>query len=118
MSGSLLVMLSKGRTRVNERLNTRKQMEAIRKWVKMHESEIRSARGRGYTWREITRSCIELWEHNGEFRGVYMRKDEDLIQVCYYDVQHERKSSHKVKSDEKASRTLRELSGSIRLSED
>ena len=47
-----------------------------------------------------------------------MRKDEDLIQVCYYDVQHERKSSHKVKSDEKASRTLRELSGSIRLSED
>jgi hypothetical protein len=47
-----------------------------------------------------------------------MRKDEDLIQMCYYDVQHGKKSSHKVKGKPDIARTLRELSGSIRLSED
>ena len=116
MSGSLLVMLSKGRTRVNERLNTRKQMEAIRKWVKAHELEIRSAKERGYTWREITRACIELWGFNKEFKGVYMRKSEDLIRVCYYDVQRGSKSSHVSKKSERMN--LRLPGRSIRLSED
>ena len=115
MSGSLLGMLSKGRTRVKEHLNSHKQMRAIRSWVKDHELEIRSAKERGYTWREITRACIELWEYTGEFRGVYMRKSEDLIQECYYDAKYGRRTKHEGKG--KVS-SLRELSGSIRLSED
>ena len=115
MSGSLLGMLSKGRSRVNERLNSRTRMDAIRDWVKSHEYEIRSAKQRGYTWKEITRACIELWEYSGEFRGVYMRKAENLVQECYYDVKQGRKSKHFLTNK----RPCREyLSRTIMLSED
>ena len=115
MSGSLLGVLSKGQMRVNERLNSRPRMDAIREWVKAHEYEIRSAKLRGYTWKEITRACIEVWKHGGEFNGVYIRKDEGLIRDCYYDVQQGSKSRHK----EKAKMSCREyLSRTIRLSED
>lgn len=89
MSGGLLRVLSKGRTRVSERLNSRSRMKAIRAWVKAHENEIRRAKLCGYTWREITRACIEVWKETGKIRGVYMRKDEGLIRECWYDVQQE-----------------------------
>ena len=115
MSGSILGKLSKGSSRVKEHQNSNEQMRLIRSWVKAHELEIRSAKERGYTWREITRACIEMLEHNREFRGVYMRKDESLIQECYYDAKYGRRTKHEGKG--KVS-SLRELSGSIRLSED
>ena len=118
MSGSLIVELSKGRTRVNEMLNSRSRMDAIREWVKAHEYEIRSAKLRGYTWKEITIACIKVWNQTGEFRGVYIRKAENLIQECYYDVKHGRKSKHFLK-DKKAKMSCQEyLSRTIRLSED
>ena len=115
MSGSILGVLSKGQMRVNERLNSRLRMDAIREWVKAHEYEIRRAKLRGYTWKEITRACIELWNETSEFHGVYIRKDEGLIRDCYYDVQQGSKSKHKVK----AKMSCQEyLSRTIRLSED
>ena len=118
MSGSLLGVLSKGRTRVNERLNSRPRMDAIREWVKAHEYEIRSAKLPGYTWKEITRACIEVWKHTEEFHGVYIRKAENLIEECYYDVKQGRKSKHFSK-DKKAKMSCHEyLSRTIRLSED
>lgn len=116
MSGSLLGILSKGRTHVKSQLNSRTQMDAIRLWVKTHELEIRSAKERGYTWREITRACIELWGFNKEFKGVYMRKSEDLLRVCYYDVQRGSKSSHISKKSE--GMNLRVPGRTIMLSED
>ena len=118
MSGSLLGVLSKGRTRVNERLNSRSRKDAIREWVKAHEYEIRSAKQRGYTWKEITRACIEVWNHTDEFHGVYIRKAENLIQECYYDVKQGRKSKHFLK-DKKAKMSCQEYLNRTRmLSED
>ena len=44
-----------------------------------------------------------------------MRKTENLIQECYYDVKYGRRTKHERK---RQIASLRDLSGSIRLSED
>lgn len=76
------------------RRNSREVMEAVREWVRMHESEIVEARNRGYSWRQIGEKTAEMWKTAGKFPSVYMHKDNSLIGDSLKDIKKGTKSQH------------------------
>lgn len=66
--------------------NRPQRMRGLKNWVKTHESEIREALERSYTWKQITAEAVKMWSMKGEFEGVYLRKKETLLADIYYEV--------------------------------
>ena len=89
MELSILERLSEEEPRGRRYIRHNRDLGGIREWLKNHSSEIDEARSRGYSWKQITRACVKKWVTSGQFAGVYLRQDEDLLQDCYYEVKKE-----------------------------
>ena len=89
MELSILERLSEEEPRGRRYIRHNRDLGGIREWLKSHSSEIDEARSRGYSWKQITGACVKKWTMGGQFVGVYMRQEEDLIRDCYYEVKKE-----------------------------
>lgn len=56
----------------------------IARLIQRHMSEIDEARNHGYSWKQITTACRELWEADKDAKGIIGSSHERLLQDTYH----------------------------------